>query len=98
MPNVWEPGLPTNTELDSLFQMLRQVLPDLNVDRGWLTKPRADDNDQLWTFWVEDRRESVQLEPATSGYLIEGNGPDRRREVRTVEEAAATIVEWLGNS
>lgn len=93
---MWEPGEPTLTWLDDLFPILRSRCPDLSVDRGWLANPRDDDNDHLWTFWIEDRRHNVQVEPGEGDrYLVEGMHPDQVCQVSSVEDAVATILAWL---
>jgi hypothetical protein len=87
----------TGGPIDAVFAALRTARPDSHVERLTVTHPADDDN--LWYISVPGVPDDVQIECHPEGrppFLIEGNGADQVVSTSDADQAAATILAWLG--
>jgi len=82
-------------DLDMIFQLLQEELPEVQWTQLPVTHPSDDDG--LWFFWIPEASGEVQIE-SSSGFcpfLIATDKHDQHRNADSPKEVAAIVLEWL---
>ena len=83
-------------DIDIIKERVRTAVPDVRIEQLKVSHPGTDD-DGLWSFHREAKKEKVSLESSTydAPFTVEFTSSDRRFTARTVEEAIDAVRTFL---
>jgi hypothetical protein len=83
-------------EIDTIQEQVRAVMPDVKIEQLKVLHPRVDD-DGIWTFRREGKKEEVSLESSTgrAPFLVESTTSEQRFIASKVEEAIQAVQAFL---